>query len=116
MNSGKSEFLGTAFRAAVLAGDFIVENLGRISEDDIETKHASDFVTRIDKESEQIILSTIKRKFPDHHFLAEESFEKIETTGYLWIIDPLDGTTNFIHQYPVFSVSIALEYNKEIIL
>ena len=116
MNSKKSEFLGTAFRAAALAGDFIVKNLGRISEDDIETKQASDFVTRIDKESEQLILNTIKRKFPDHDLLAEESFEEIETTGYLWIIDPLDGTTNFIHQYPVFSVSIALEYNKEIIL
>ncbi|GBD96364.1 MAG TPA: inositol monophosphatase [Nitrospirae bacterium] len=116
MNSYKSEFLETALRAAVLAGDFIVKNLGRISEDDIETKQASDFVTRIDKESEHLILNTIKRKFPGHHFLAEESFEEIETTGYLWIIDPLDGTTNFIHQYPVFSVSIALEYNKEIIL
>ncbi|UCD35020.1 MAG: inositol monophosphatase [Nitrospiraceae bacterium] len=114
-NSG-SEFLSTAFRAALLAGNLIVDNLGRISNDDIDTKDISDFVTRVDRESEALILRTIRRKFPDHHFLAEESAREGSEGYYRWIIDPLDGTTNFIHRYPVFSVSIALEYSGEIIL
>lgn len=116
MIKDKSEFLGIAFRAAMLAGDLILKNLGRISKDDVSIKQASDFVTRVDKESEQIIINAIKKKFPHHHFLAEESVKDIETGEYRWIIDPLDGTTNFIHGYPVFSVSIALEYKEEIIL
>ncbi len=111
-----SEHLGTAFRAAILAGDFIVNNLGKISKNDIDTKQASDFVTRIDKESEQMIVATIRKKFPGHQFLAEESFREKNISGYRWIIDPLDGTTNFIHAYPVFAVSIALECQGEIIL
>ncbi len=109
-----SEFLGTAFRAAMLAGEVIQANLGSISKSDIDVKQASDFVTRVDRESEEIIINTIRNKFPDHNFLAEESLQ--ETGQYLWIIDPLDGTTNFIHQYPAFSVSIALKYEGEIIL
>lgn len=115
-NSDKSQFLGTAFRAAMLAGEHIVKSLGNISKTDIDIKQASDFVTSVDRESENIILRTIKDKFPDHHFLAEESVDKATTGQYRWIIDPLDGTTNFIHQYPVFSVSIALEYEGDIIL
>jgi len=116
MNDNKSVFLGTAFRAALLAGEHILKNLGRISKKDIDTKQASDFVTRVDKESEQIILDTIRMKFPDHHFLAEESVSKDAAGAYRWIIDPLDGTTNFIHGYPVFSVSIALELKGEVIM
>ena len=78
MNSDKSEFIGTAFRAAMLAGDCIVQNLGRISNDDIDKKQASDFVTRVDRDSEELILNTIKKDFPDHHFLAEESIKEIK--------------------------------------
>lgn len=116
MNTGKSEFLGTAFRAAMLAGDCVVQNLGKLSKDDIDKKQASDFVTRVDRDSEELILSTIKSGFPDHHFLAEESIKETDSGEYRWIIDPLDGTTNFIHEYPVFAISIALEYQNEIIL
>ncbi|UCH80876.1 MAG: inositol monophosphatase [Nitrospiraceae bacterium] len=112
----KSEFLGTAFRAAMLAGDLILENLGKLSKKDIHIKDTSDFVTRVDKESEDLILSTIKKKHPGHQFLAEETIKDDEHTEYRWIIDPLDGTTNFIHGYPVFSISIALEYKGTIIL
>ena len=112
----KSEFLGTAFRAVILSGDYIRKNIGNISKNEISVKQASDYVTRIDKESEQIIINTIKNTFPHHHFLTEESIKEYDTTNYRWIIDPLDGTTNFIHSYPVFAVSIALEYRGEIIL
>jgi myo-inositol-1(or 4)-monophosphatase len=112
----RNDFLSVAVEAAKLAGGIILDNLGRTSKEDISVKQASDFVTRADKESEKTIIGTIRESFPDHHFLAEESVKEIETDGYRWIIDPLDGTTNFIHRYPVFSVSIALEYKREIIL
>ncbi|MFZ5997691.1 MAG: inositol monophosphatase family protein [Nitrospirota bacterium] len=109
------EFLEVAITAARLAGDVILSNLGKVTKDDIGIKQASDFVTYVDKESEALIIRTIKERFPDHHFLAEESLHEAETADYRWIIDPLDGTTNFIHQFPVFAVSIALEYKREII-
>src|SRR4030042_7157272 len=112
----KNKFLSIAVRAARLAGQIILKNLGRISKKDINHKQKSDFVTRIDRESEKIIIDAIKERFPDHLFLAEESLKDAETEKYRWIIDPLDGTTNYIHQYPVFSISIALEYKREIIL
>lgn len=116
MTESKDEFLNTAIRAAKLAGQFILDNLGRISKNEVDIKKASDFVTRVDKESEKIIIDSIKESFPDHFFLAEESVKEDKTEEYRWIIDPLDGTTNYIHQYPVFSVSIAQEYKREVIL
>lgn len=110
------EFLDTAIRAVRLAGEFVVKNLGRISRKDIDVKKPSDFVTSIDKESERLIVETIKREFPGHLFLTEESLKECGKETYRWIIDPLDGTTNYIHGYPVFSLSIALEYKGEIII
>ena len=108
-----SQYVDVAVTAAQRAGKIIRENLGHISKDDIGLKKESDFVTRVDTESERIIINTIKERFPGHSFLAEESTQESDTGSYRWIIDPLDGTTNYIHQYPVFSVSIALEYNGE---
>lgn len=116
MKDEKSEFLGTAFRSAILAGEIILKNLGEISREDIGVKQASDFVTRIDTESEEIIINTIRKTYPDHNFLAEESLKDADEGDYRWIIDPLDGTTNFIHGYPMFAVSIALQHKGDIIL
>lgn len=112
----RKEFLDTALKAARLAGQIILNHLGKISKGDINVKQASDFVTSVDKESEKIIIGVIKAKFPDHLILAEESLKECGKGTHRWIIDPLDGTTNYIHGYPVFSVSIALEYEGEIIL
>jgi myo-inositol-1(or 4)-monophosphatase len=109
-------YLELAVKAARLAGQKVVEHLGKISKKDIALKQASDFVTVVDRESEKIIIDTIKEHFPDHLFLAEESLKEHGKDTYRWIIDPLDGTTNYIHRYPVFSISIALEYNGEIIV
>ena len=107
--NNKSEFLGTAFRAAMLAGDCILKNIGKISKEEIDTKQASDFVTRVDKEAESLILSTIRKQYPDHHFLAEETVRDSDSGQYRWIIDPLDGTTNYLHRFPVFAVSIGVQ-------
>lgn len=109
-------FIETALKAASLSRRVIIEHLGRLSESDVNLKHAADFVTRADRESQDVILNTIKEAFPGHGFLAEEAPEEAGDAEYRWIIDPLDGTTNYIHGYPVFSVSIALERKGEVIL
>jgi myo-inositol-1(or 4)-monophosphatase len=108
-------FLETAVFAARSAGQIILDNLGRLSKDDVSLKQVSDFVTRVDKESEACIIRIIRERYPAHHVLAEESVKETGREGYRWIIDPLDGTTNFIHRYPVFCVSIALEYKSKIV-
>jgi myo-inositol-1(or 4)-monophosphatase len=116
MSSGReTEFLNAAVEAARRSQEVILDNLGRLSKGDVSLKQASDFVTRVDKESEHVIIQTIKERFPQHFFLSEESLKDTENT-YRWIIDPLDGTTNYIHGFPMFAVSIALEHKGEIIL
>jgi len=114
MSPDRGKFLEIASEAARCGGRVVLNSLGSISEKDISIKQASDFVTRVDRESEQEIIAIIRSHFPDHSFLAEESERDLETEGYRWIIDPLDGTTNYIHGYPAFSISIALEYKREI--
>ncbi len=112
---GEGEFLETAVTAARNAERVILGNLGTLSRGDIDSKQASDFVTRVDRESEETIVETIRARFPGHTFLAEESLKDTDKR-YRWIIDPLDGTTNYIHQYPMFSVSIALEVGGDVVL
>lgn len=116
MTTSSEEFLSVAISAARKAGTLILRQRGRLTQDDIGRKQASDFVTRVDRESERVIIETIRKRFPDHAFFAEESVKEAEGDGYRWIIDPLDGTTNFIHQYPVFSIAIALEHRGETIV
>jgi myo-inositol-1(or 4)-monophosphatase len=111
-----SEFLTVASGAARQAGEVILDGLGRLTRKDIHQKKASDYVTTVDRRSEEVIIEAIRGHFPGHSFLAEESLKEDETEGYRWIIDPLDGTTNFIHGYPMFSVSVALQHQGEIIL
>lgn len=80
----------------------------------IEKKGAIDLVTQADLASEKAIIETIRKHFPDHGILAEESGLKEGVRDYQWIIDPLDGTTNFAHRLPLFSVSIALSIKGKI--
>ncbi len=102
-----SKILDTAKEAAVLAGKLLIQNYGKLSSSQIAQKSKNDFVTEIDKKSEKIILSTILKRFPDHGILAEEG-GRAEGKRYRWIIDPLDGTSNYIHQFPLFAVSIGI--------
>lgn len=111
-----NESFTVAVRAAHRAGEVILSNLGQLSTADVQSKDAFDFVTNVDRLSESIIMQTIREKFPSHSFLAEETLQEKENGHYRWIIDPLDGTTNYIHAFPVFSVSIALQYKGSIIL
>jgi myo-inositol-1(or 4)-monophosphatase len=101
--------LNIAVRAARRAGDLIVRSMSRLDSVKIDTKGRNDFVSDVDRQAEADIIATIRRAHPDQAFLAEESGRTGESE-YLWIIDPLDGTTNFLHGFPTFAVSIAVEH------
>jgi myo-inositol-1(or 4)-monophosphatase len=100
-----------AFKAAREAGAVLKQRVGHIKS--LNYKGAFDIVTDVDKESERLVIATIREKFPDHQILGEESGAHISNSLKRWIIDPLDGTTNFAHGYPFFSVSIGFEDSGE---
>jgi myo-inositol-1(or 4)-monophosphatase len=97
-----------ALRAARAAGRIHLRRLSRIKV--TRKTNAIDLVTEADRESEQAIIRTLNRTFPDHAILAEESGANARQSAHRWIIDPLDGTTNFAHGFPQFCVSIAHEH------
>jgi myo-inositol-1(or 4)-monophosphatase len=101
--------LNIGMRAARRAGDLIVKSLARLDSLKVDSKGRNDFVSEIDRKSEADIIATIRRSYPQHAILAEESGRSGENE-YVWIIDPLDGTTNFLHGFPVFAVSIAVQH------
>ncbi len=100
------QYVAVASEAAVRAGEIQLEHYGQDVK--IEKKGAIDLVTEVDHACEGAILEVIRARFPDHDIVTEE--QDLARTGsrHVWIIDPLDGTTNFAHSYPMFSVSIAL--------
>ncbi|MEW6145143.1 MAG: inositol monophosphatase family protein [Thermodesulfobacteriota bacterium] len=100
-------YIGVAEKAAREAGDILKANLGKVK--DITFKGKNSLVTEVDTLSEETIVECIKRSFPSHDIFAEESGRRSTGSDHVWIIDPLDGTTNYAHGYPFFSVSIALE-------
>ncbi|RLA03472.1 MAG: inositol monophosphatase [Gammaproteobacteria bacterium] len=100
----------TAVRAARAAADYIVRASRRLDNLQISEKGPNDFVSEVDQQAELRIIETIHKAYPDHAILAEESGEQGKHE-YQWIIDPLDGTTNFLHGYPCYSVSIAVRLN-----
>ncbi|MCK5521649.1 MAG: inositol-1-monophosphatase [Thiomargarita sp.] len=101
--------LNIAVRAARRAGAFIVRSIEKRQSLHIETKARNDFVSEVDRQAEAIIIDNLRRAFPSHAILAEESGAQ-SGDDYQWVIDPLDGTTNFLQGHPQFSVSIALKY------
>lgn len=100
--------LNTAVKAARRAGTVIMRHLDRVDTLAIESKGRSDFVTEVDRRAETEIIHILRGAYPDHGIMAEESGSQ-PGDQYVWIIDPLDGTTNFLHGYPQFAVSIALQ-------
>jgi myo-inositol-1(or 4)-monophosphatase len=106
------EFLPHIQQIAREAGDLLMEHFGKV---DIEYKGEVDVVTVADRESEKLIVERLTRLFPDHDLMGEEGARRTSGSEYRWYIDPLDGTTNFAHGYPVFCVSIALEHRGELI-
>lgn len=119
-------YTAVAINAASKAGEWIKTRLGTVKQ--LNTKSAvSDLVTEVDKGAESMIRKLIFTHFPDHAILGEEgvepgpeasaqALEKYAEEEYLWIVDPVDGTTNFVHGFPFFSVSIALAHKGEVIV
>lgn len=106
MNTDPAHLCEFAVDMALEAGRLLMEGYGKAH--DPERKGRIDLVTEYDRRSEQLILERIGTRFPDHAVLAEESGTRTGSK-FRWIVDPLDGTTNFAHNYPFFSVSIAVE-------
>lgn len=97
-------------------GEYIVEKQGNFSSDSIETKGKQNFVTEVDKEAEQRLVKSLGRIIPDSGFIVEEGTIKKKGGKYNWIIDPLDGTTNYIHNAPPAAISIALMENEDLVI
>jgi len=112
--------LNTAIKAARGAGNIMMNATKRLDQISISTKSVRDFVTEIDIASERYIIEILSTAYPDHAILGEESSSQnhdkyqLLQQDNLWIIDPLDGTLNFIHGFPQFSVSIAFQYKNRL--
>ncbi|MEY4719155.1 MAG: hypothetical protein RL563_1773, partial [Pseudomonadota bacterium] len=105
--------LNIAIRAARTAGDLIQRSSVNIEKLTIDQKSRNDYASEVDRIAEQEIIKVLKTSFPDHAILAEESGEH-QGNDFLWIIDPLDGTTNFLHGFPQYAVSIALKVKNKL--
>ncbi|MBI1743338.1 inositol monophosphatase [Candidatus Acetothermia bacterium] len=102
-----------ALEAAHDAGAMLKENFGGNHAFQEKTSYA-DLVTEFDHRSEEIIVKKIQKRFPDHDILTEEGRTRVENSPYRWIIDPVDGTTNYAHGFPIFCVAIGLEHQSEL--
>lgn len=106
--------LNVAIELAREAGRIQMEGLGKVH--NVEYKGITDIVTEVDKKCEKLIVSRLKKEFPTHDILAEEGSGHDTKAEYRWIIDPLDGTINYAHTYPMFATSIALERKGEVVM
>lgn len=100
--------LNNAVKAARRAGTIISRASQDLNTLTVRSKQYNDFVSEVDQSAEQAIIDTLREAYPDHGFLGEESGEDKAGAEHVWIIDPLDGTTNFLHGFPQYCVSIAL--------
>ena len=105
--------LNVAVMAAHRGGDTLIRSLNKLEKVKVELKGRNDFVSEIDRAAERAVIDAIHKHYPDHAILAEESGRHGESE-YLWVIDPLDGTTNYLHGFPVFAVSVALLHQGRI--
>ncbi len=105
-----ADFLETALTAAREASAILMKHYGHVAKADIRKKSATDFLSFVDEQSEQRIREVILERFPDHAILGEEGGEQGRDRKALWIVDPLDGTKNYLSTIPFFAVSIALQW------
>jgi myo-inositol-1(or 4)-monophosphatase len=108
--AGPQDYLAPMQELAREAGSLLVSYFGKVS---IEYKGDVDLVTQADRSSEKLIVERIRRQWPEHDLLGEEGSRRETGSDFRWYIDPLDGTTNFAHGYPVFCVSLALEHQGQ---
>lgn len=111
----REPLVNIAVRAARAAGNTIIRSLDRLDTIQVSQKLPNDYVTEIDQKVERDIIDIIQKSYPSHSILGEESGEITgKDDNYIWIIDPIDGTRNFIHGFPQFAVSIAIAYKGKI--
>ena len=102
-------FLNTAFKAARKAGQMMIRAAGNLDAVKVDSKAFNDFVSDVDRQAEDIIVGALQEAYPQHRILTEEAgVLGNERAEYEWIIDPLDGTTNFLHGHPQYAISMAL--------
>ena len=118
------ELADTAMEAARAAADVHRRRLGTLDPSQWAEKGAQDFVTAVDREAEDAAIAVIRGRFPGHEIMAEESSDlgdpasvraTFDAADYLWVLDPLDGTTNFIHGYPMYAASVAAAHRGELV-
>ncbi|MFO8054019.1 MAG: inositol monophosphatase family protein [Bacteroidales bacterium] len=97
-------------------GDFIRRENRKLHTNDVQTKGHHDYVTYVDKTAERLLTAGLLKLLPGSGFITEEDTIKDQRESYTWIIDPLDGTTNYIHSVPVYSISVALQYNEKTVI
>jgi myo-inositol-1(or 4)-monophosphatase len=112
--------LAVAREAALRAGDVILASYSRLTEHEVDQKGRNDYVTVVDHESQRILVGALRDAFPTDTIVAEETlahdFNLNADPRRRWYIDPLDGTTNYIHAYPVFAVTLALEVDGQLVV
>lgn len=115
MNTNELEKLcKSACDVVKVAGTFILSQAGKVSRDQIETKDHNSLVSYVDKESERILVKGLSELLPGSTFLTEEETVEQREGPLRWIIDPLDGTTNFLHQLPCYNISVALQVEDQL--
>lgn len=114
--------LRVARRAVLQAGELVRESYATLTDVDIREKHTNDLVTTVDIKAQEILVAAIRKAFKDDYIVAEEHMsDEInrslgERAARRWFMDPLDGTTNYIHTFPMFAVSVALEHRGELVV
>jgi myo-inositol-1(or 4)-monophosphatase len=103
------KLLDVAAEAARMAGSLLIRGAGSARTSVGTKSSATDMVTEMDRSSEALVVSTIRRRRPDDAIIAEEGSARTGSTGVRWVVDPLDGTTNYLYGFPVFAVSVAAE-------
>jgi myo-inositol-1(or 4)-monophosphatase len=116
MENNLSDIQHQTILAVQRAAAFIQSEIGKIHQSDIETKALNSLVTYVDKESEKILVTELQQIIRNATFLTEENTIEQTHGEWQWIIDPLDGTTNFIHQVPVFGISVGLKHKDEMVV
>jgi fructose-1,6-bisphosphatase/inositol monophosphatase family enzyme len=110
------ELTAAVCQVAQRAGTYIAQERTTFRDEQVERKHAHDYVSYVDKGSEQLIVKALKALLPEAGFVTEEGLAAYHDEQYWWVVDPLDGTTNFIHEFPPYCVSIALCKGHEILV
>ncbi len=112
----QNDILEKAQKAVSEAANYIKSEVGKVTDRDVEEKELNSLVSYVDKKAEELLVEKLGNILPGAGFITEEETEDIKNRKFTWIIDPLDGTTNYLHQIPHFSVSVALSCEQEIIM